>query len=71
MENVQQLKLVVPKGQKGPKPLGNKLVLWPLVNSPNKRGHPSKLWSNLSPKPKNSLKIQNLQRNILNQMDFT
>lgn len=52
MENVQQLKLVVPKGQKGPKPLGNKLVPWPLVNSPNKRGHPNKLWSNLSPKPK-------------------
>lgn len=52
MENVQQLKLVVPKGQKGPKPLGNKLVPWPLVNSPNKRGHLSKLWSNLSPKPK-------------------
>jgi len=52
MENVQQPKLVVPKGQKGPKPLGNKLVPWPLVNSPNNRGHPSKLWSNLSPKPK-------------------
>ena len=52
MENAQQLKLVVPKGQKGPKPLGNKLVLWPLVNNPNNRGHPSKLWSNLSPKPK-------------------
>jgi len=52
MENVQQPKLVVPKGQKGPKPLGNKLVPWPLVNNPNNRGHPSKLWSNLSPKPK-------------------
>ena len=47
MENVQQPKLVVPKGQKGPKPLGNKLV-----NNPNNKGHPSKLWSNLSPKPK-------------------
>lgn len=52
MENVQQPKLVVPKGQKGPKPQGNKLVPWPLANSPNNRGHPSKLWSNLSPKPK-------------------
>merc|ERR1712037_435519 len=52
MESVQQPKLVVPKGQKGPKPLGNKLVPWPLVNNPNNRGHPSKLWSNLSPKPK-------------------
>jgi len=52
MENVQQPKLVVPKGQKGPKPLGNKLVPWLLVNNPNNRGHPSKLWSNLSPKPK-------------------
>merc|ERR1711997_1386946 len=40
------------KDKKGPKPLGNKLVPWPLVNNPNNRGHPSKLWSNLSPKPK-------------------
>lgn len=44
MENVQQPKLVVHKGQKGPRPQGNKLVLWPLANNPNNKGHPSKLW---------------------------
>ena len=51
-ENVQLPKLVVHKGQKGPRPQGNKLVLWPLANNQNNRGHPSKLWLNLSPKPK-------------------
>ena len=58
MENVQQPKLVVHKGQKGPKPQGNKQVLWPLVNNPNRKGHPSKLWSNLSPKPKKSQMVE-------------